>query len=137
MKKLIIRIALLLVYLPTTAFGPFTDFVSVIWWDTLVALAFALAAIYLTGRAYFFVPITVAIVTVSMLFVTLCAIGMTVFNTWSNSATHVVHNLIHLNPYYTLYLFLPTVITILFVRLVGRKLVPNNSSKRTRVPRAA
>jgi len=126
MKKLAIRIGLVCAYLIVSVLVPFNGFVAILLWNIAAALAFVFTTIYFTGPAPIFTATIVLVVTAALPFVILCEIGMPMYHSWPASVKGVVHSLLILNPYHSLYMLAPTITTIIVGCFFGGA-GPNNS----------
>jgi hypothetical protein len=136
MKKLAIRTTLSLLFLLALLFGPGDSPVGVTLWASAVAVAFVFSVTYFTGYAPLFASSMLIALTVVAPFAVLCAVGLPVWGTWTASASQVATHIFYPIVFGGVRFFVPLIAGAAILVLLGHRVVPNNSSKRTRVPRA-
>ena len=125
MKKFIARSACTAIFFLALLFNPTLGTEWYIAWETIAAVVFAIAVIFLSGRATLFVWLTVLVVTVALPFVVLGFVGEPVYGSWVASASKVIQH-INLSDMIAL---LPTAAALIATLLYQRRMGPNNSFK--------
>jgi hypothetical protein len=122
MKIIAIRFALAvlfvaaLLFVPVPIPGQFSAALS----GSLWAIVFAVAAIYLTGKARAFVLLTVFAATVLFPLIILCWIGLPFRHTWRDSAAAVLSSLYNNGPLWGFEIFIPLAIAAAIVGFLPR-----------------
>lgn len=107
LKNLGVSFALVLAYLIVSMLVPFSSLMAIHLWNSAAAMAFVFATTRLIGRSPLFILSVVLLVTIVFPFVILCSITMPMHHSWQASAKGVAISMLALNPFHSLYMFVP------------------------------
>ena len=129
MKKIIVRLGLLALYVLVALLNLTILPRSYDFWSCGLAAAFAVAVVFFTGRTSLFVLMPVFVVTCFIPIAALTAMVRPAYDSWTASVSGLTSEILTSNPLHGLELILPLLTAIISLILTVRWRGTNNSLK--------